>query len=85
MSQKGHSDNKYASFQSSYIKPTVVSGQIGYEGNSQRREEEVALDQAEVHEKGEKCKIQAYTKVIIIRMAGKKIFHNTDQNTELEE
>ena len=41
--------------------------------------EEVALEQARVHDNKEKCEIQAYTRVTIQRMTGKKIFHNTDQ------
>ena len=61
----------------------MVNGQVGYEGNGQRRGEEVALDQTEVHDKKEKCKIQAYTMVTILRMIGKKIFHNIDQNPKL--
>ena len=45
-----------------------------------RGEEEVALDQVEVHDNGEKCKVQVYMMVTILRMTGKKIVHNTDQN-----
>ena len=63
----------------------MVSGQDGYEGNGKRRGEEVALDQVEVHNKEEKFKIQAYTRVVILRMTGKKILHDTDQNPKLEE
>ena len=63
----------------------MASEQVGYEGNGKRRGEEVALDQAEVHDKEEKCKIQAYTRVTILRMTGKKTFHNTDQNPKVEE
>ena len=63
----------------------MVSEQSGYEGNGQRRGEEVASDQAELHNKEEECKIQAYTVVTILRMKGKKTFHNTDQNPKLEE
>ena len=67
----------------------MVSEQNGYEGNGQRREEKVALDKAELHDSEEKCKVQAYTMVTILRMEGKrtilrvdnkKIFHNTVQN-----
>ena len=43
------------------------------------------MKQSEIHDKEEKCKIQAYTRVAILRMTGKKIFHNTDQNPKLEE
>ena len=32
----------------------MVSEQVGYEGNGNRRGEEVALDKAEVHDKEEK-------------------------------
>ena len=63
----------------------MVSVQVGYEGNGQRRGEEVALDKVEVHDQEEKCKIQAYARVNIIRMTGKKISHDTDQNPKLEE
>ena len=63
----------------------MISEQSGYEGNGQRRGEEVTLNQAEVHDKEDKCKIQAYTRVYILRMTGKKTFHNTDQNPKLEE
>ena len=62
----------------------MVSEQSGYEGKYQRRGEEVALDQAEVNHSEEKCKTQAYTRVSILRMTGKKIFHNTDQNPKSE-
>ena len=58
----------------------MVSEQVGYEGNCQRRGEEVALDQAEVHDKEDKCKIQAFTRATILRMTGKKILDNTNQN-----
>ena len=57
----------------------MVSGQIGYEGNGQRRGEEFALDQAELHDNEEKCKIQAYIRVTILQMTGKKKLHNADQ------
>ena len=40
---------------------------------------EVALDQAEVHDNEEKCKIQAYIRVTILQMTGKKKLHNADQ------
>ena len=40
----------------------MVGEQSGYEGNGKRREKEVALDQSEVHDSEEKCKVQAYTK-----------------------
>ena len=63
----------------------MISEWVSYEGNVQRRGEEVAWDQAEVHEKEEKCKIQAYTRVTILQMTGKKTFHNTDQKPKLEE
>ena len=53
----------------------MVSEQVGYKGNDQRRGEEVALDQAEVPDKEEKCKMQAYTRVTILKMTGKK--HST--------
>ena len=71
----------------------MASEQSGFERNGQRRGEEVALDQAEVHDSEEKWKIKAFTRVIILRMEDKrtisrvndkKIFHNTDQNSELE-
>ena len=58
----------------------MVSDQSCFEGNGQRRGEEEALDQSEVHDCEEKCKIQAYTRVTILRMTGKKIFHGTNQN-----
>ena len=62
------------------------SEQVGYKGNGKRRGEEVALDKTWVHDKEEKCKIQAYTRVTIPRMTGKKILHdNSDQNPKLEE
>ena len=53
--------------------------------NGQRRGEEVALGKAEIHDREEKCQIQAYTRVAILRMTGKKILHDTDQNPKLEE
>ena len=34
--------------------------------------------------KEEKCKIQAYTRVTILQMTGKKIFQNTDQNVKVK-
>ena len=46
--------------------------------NGKRRWEEEALDQSEVDDKEEKCKIQAYTRVAILWMTGKTIFRNTD-------
>ena len=64
----------------------MVSEQSGYEGKGQRREEEIPLDQSEVHDSEENCKVQAYTRVTILRMEGKKtilriedkkIFHST--------
>ena len=61
----------------------MVSEQVIYKGNGQRRGEEGTLDQSEVHDK-EKSKIQTYTRVTIPRMTGKKIFQNTDQNTKSE-
>ena len=57
----------------------MVSGQVGYEGNGQRRGEEAELDQAEVHDNEEKCKIQVYIRVTILQMTGKKKIHNADQ------
>ena len=57
----------------------MVSEQHGYEGNGQRRDEEVPSDQSEVHDNEKKCKIQVYTSVTILQMTGKKTFHNTDQ------
>ena len=63
----------------------MISEQSSYEGNGQRRGEEVALNQAEMHDNDEKCKIQANTGVTILRRTGKKMFHNTDQNPKLEE
>ena len=63
----------------------MVSEQSGYEESGQRRGEEVALDQSEVHDNEERCKIQDDTMVTILRMMGKKTFHNTDQNPKLEE
>ena len=70
----------------------MVSEQSSYEGNGQRREVEVALNQSEVHDSEDKCKIQACTKVTILRIEGKrtilgidkKIFHNTKQNPKSE-
>ena len=47
--------------------------------------EEVAWDQSEVPDNEEKCKIQAYTRVTILRMTGKKTFCNNDENPNLEE
>ena len=44
----------------------MVSEQVGYEGNGQRRGEEVALDQAELYDKEEKYKIQAFLSVTIL-------------------
>ena len=49
-------------------------------GNGKRRGDEVALDKAEIHDQEEKCKIQAYIRVTILIMTGKKILHDTDQN-----
>ena len=34
--------------------------------------------------KEEKCKIQAYTRVTILQMTGKKIFQSTDQNVKVK-
>ena len=62
----------------------MVSEQVECEGNGKKRGEEVALDKAEVHDKEEKCKIHAYTRVTILRMTGKRILHNTDQNPKSE-
>ena len=56
----------------------MVNDQSGYEGNAQRTGEEVPLDQIEVLDNEEKCKVQAYTVVTILKMTGKKIFHTTD-------
>ena len=39
----------------------------------------VALHQTEVHDNEEKCKIQAYIRVTILQMTGKKTLHNADQ------
>ena len=61
----------------------MVDEQVGYKGNGKRRGEEVALDKAEVHDKEEKCKIQTYTRVTILKMTGKKLLHNTDQNPKI--
>ena len=67
----------------------MVSEHSHYEGNGWRKGEEVALEHSKVHDSEEKCKIQAYARVIILGMEGKrnklriedkKIFHNTDQN-----
>ena len=63
----------------------MVSEQVGYEGNGQRRGKEVVLEKGEVHDEEEKCKIQADTRVTILRMTGKKTFHNTDWNPKSEE
>ena len=63
----------------------MVSGQVGYDGNDKRRGEVVPLDKAEVHDKKRKCKIQAYTRVTILKMTGKKILHDTEQNPKIEE
>ena len=63
----------------------MFSEQNGYEEYGHRRGEEVALDQAEVHDKEEKCKIQADTRVTILRMTGKKTSKNTDQTPKLEQ
>ena len=63
----------------------MISKQSGYEGNGLGRREAVALDQAEVYDNEEKCNTQAYTRVSILRMTGKKTFHSTDQNPKLEE
>ena len=52
----------------------MVSEQNDYGGNGQRREEEVELDQSEVHDSEEKCKMQGYTRITILRMEGKKNF-----------
>ena len=46
------------------------------------RGEEVTLDQSEVNDSEENCKVQAYTRVTILRMEGKQIFHNTDHNSK---
>ena len=62
----------------------MVSKHSGYEGNSQRRWEEVALEQLKVHDNEEKCKVQAYTMVTILGIEGKKIFHSIDQNPKVE-
>ena len=58
----------------------MINEQSGYEENGQRSEEEVALNQSEIHGNEEKCKTQAFTRVTIPRMTGKKIFHISDQN-----
>ena len=71
----------------------MVSVETDYEGNCQSREEDVALDQSEVHENEEKYKTQASTRVTILQMEVKKsilriedkeIFHKTDQNPKSE-
>ena len=63
----------------------MVSGQVAYDGNGQKRGEEVALDKVKVHDQEKKFKLQAYTRVTILRMTGKKILNDTDQNPKLEE
>ena len=63
----------------------MMSEQSDYKGNGQRKGEKVALDQAEVHDNEVKCRIQVYTRVTMLRMTGKKTFHNTDQNPKLKE
>ena len=63
----------------------MVNEHVGYKGNGERRGEKATLNKAEIHDKEEKCKIQAYTRITILRMTGKKIFHNTDQTSKLEE
>ena len=60
------------------------SEQSGCEGKGQRIREEVALDQSEAHDNEEKCKVQAYKSITILRMTGKKSFHNTYQKPKLE-
>ena len=72
----------------------MESEQSGIEENGKRQGEEMALDQSEVPDSEEKCKVQAYTVVTIFRMEDKKktilriedkkIFHNTDQNPKSE-
>ena len=39
----------------------------------------IAMEWRKVHDNEEKCTEQAYMVVTILRMDGKKIFHNTDQ------
>ena len=39
---------------------------------------EVSLDQADIHDKEEKCKTPAYIRVTILQMTGKKTLHNAD-------
>ena len=63
----------------------MVTEQVGYEGNGQKRGEEITLGHTEAYDKEEIYKIQACTRVTILRMTGKKTFHNTDQNPKLEE
>ena len=57
----------------------MVREQVGYEGNGQKRGEEVALHQAEIHDNEGKCKIQDYIRVTILQMTAKKTLHNVDQ------
>ena len=57
----------------------MVSKQASYEVNGKRIGEEVALDQEEIHDKEEKCKVQDCTRVTILQMTGKKTLHNADQ------
>ena len=57
----------------------MISKQNGYEGNHQGRGETVALDQAEVLDNEEKCKIQTFTRITILLMTGKETLHNANQ------
>ena len=43
-----------------------------------KKVEEVALDQSGINDKEEKCKTQAYIRVTILQMIGKKTLHNAD-------
>ena len=65
----------------------MVSEQAEYEENGKKEREEVALDNAEIHDQEEKCQIQAYTRVTILTMTGKgkKTLQDTNQNPKLEE
>ena len=51
----------------------MISVQNGYDGSGQRRGKVVVLDQSGVHDNGEKCKVQAYTRIPILRMEGKNV------------
>ena len=79
-------NNQFASFPVLLQKPNQTAHFLvdnccppGQWTNGQRRGEEVALHQAVVHDNEEKCKIQAYIRVTILQMSGKKTLHSTDQ------